>query len=233
MIKDKKLSEIIKIVFLAKTILIISSFIFYLGWIEIGERSLSAQNKASKKNLKDEGDETQLLQSLLNLPPLNEEKATKDEISRYLIMIEQIKQRITDKSEILKMKISQLKKLEENIDVKINKLEEERLFFKSTIQKEKKIQEDRAQTLVELYEKMEPKKAAPVFETMDKDLVINLFQKMKKKQVTKILESMQTDKSVMISEYFGRVGSAREYDILKEMNKSLKQAFDDCKKIPE
>ena len=148
-------------------------------------------------------------------------------------MIEQIKQRITDKSEILKMKISQLKKLEENIDVKINKLEEERLFFKSTIQKEKKIQEDRAQTLVELYEKMEPKKAAPVFETMDKDLVINLFQKMKKKQVTKILESMQTDKSVMISEYFGRVGSAREYDILKEMNKSLKQAFDDCKKIPE
>ena len=53
MIKDKKLSEIIKIVFLAKTILIISSFIFYLGWIEIGERSLSAQNKASKKNLKD------------------------------------------------------------------------------------------------------------------------------------------------------------------------------------
>ena len=68
---------------------------------------------------------------------------------------------------------------------------------------------------------------------MDKDLVIAIFKKMKKKQVTKILESMQTDKSVMISEYFGRVGSAREYDLLKEMNKSLQTAFNDCKELPE
>ena len=79
---------------------------------------------------------------------------------------------------------------------------------------------------------MEPKKAAPVFETMDKDLVVSLFKSMKKKQVTRIMELMDTQKSVEITEYFGRIGSAKEYDLLKEMNQSLRLAFNDCKEPP-
>jgi hypothetical protein len=80
---------------------------------------------------------------------------------------------------------------------------------------------------------MEPKKAAPVIEKLDKDLVVELFRQLPQKQVTSILENMSADKSVAISEYYGRVRSAREYDILKEMNQSLRKEFDDCKGMPK
>ncbi len=48
-----------------------------------------------------------------------------------------------------------------------------------------------------------------------------------------ILEKMSADKSVAITEYYGRVKSMREYDLLKEMNASLKQEFADCKGLPK
>ena len=44
---------------------------------------------------------------------------------------------------------------------------------------------------------------------------------------------MPADKSVSLSEYYGRVRSMREYDVLKEMNQSLRKEFDDCKGMPK
>ena len=47
--------------------------------------------------------------------------------------------------------------------------------------------------------------------------------------VTRILEVMPADKSRDLTEYFGRIRSGKEYDLLKEMNQSLRTAFDECK----
>jgi hypothetical protein len=44
---------------------------------------------------------------------------------------------------------------------------------------------------------------------------------------------MNPDKSVALAEYFGRVKSGREYDLLKELNSSLKKEFQDCKGMPD
>jgi len=76
---------------------------------------------------------------------------------------------------------------------------------------------------------MEPKRAAPIFAELDKNLTIALIQKIKKKQITAILQAMDPEKSKDLTEYFGRVGSGREYALLKEMNLSIQQAFKDCK----
>ena len=76
---------------------------------------------------------------------------------------------------------------------------------------------------------MEPKKAAAVFEKIDKDLAAALFKNLKQKQVTAILEKMNPDKAIELTEYFGRIKSGAEYELLKEMNNSLLETFKDCK----
>ena len=63
-------------------------------------------------------------------------------------------------------------------------------------------------------------------------MTVALFKKLKQKQVTTILENMNPEKSVELTEYFARVKSAKEYDILKELNESLQKEFQDCKGMP-
>ena len=71
---------------------------------------------------------------------------------------------------------------------------------------------------------MEPKKAALSCQDMDKDLVLALFKKIPEKQTRKVLEAMDSKKSQKrISEYIARLGSAKEYDLLQEMNSHLKK----------
>lgn len=242
-----KLRNTLKLILGVKITFLILFTGVYFGWLYLGEHKLHGQgdesqatsetpsNTVGRRLERNESreDSRNFLESLLTLPELDVNKSSKDEIGRYLTLIDQAKQQVEERIGVLKNKIRQLKTLENNLDEKIAKLDEERQFFATTIQKEKEIQKERLEDLVGLYEKMEPKKAAPVFEAMDKDLVVAIFKKMKKKQVTKVLELMETDKSVMLTEYFGRVGSAREYDLLKEMNKSLQMAFNDCKELPD
>ncbi|NRA44225.1 MAG: hypothetical protein HRU09_04620 [Oligoflexales bacterium] len=244
-----KLNSVMKLILGVKITALVLFTGLYLGWLYLGEHKLHGQNGegltnevrnvnsrtnfARNEKRRNNQDSKNFLESLLTLPELDVNKSSKDEIGRYLTLIDQAKQQVEQKMGVLEHKLKQLRSLESNLDEKISRLDEERKFFAQTIQQEKKIQKERLDDLVGLYEKMEPKKAAPVFEAMDKDLVVAIFKKMKKKQVTKVLESMQTDKSVMITEYFGRVGSAREYDLLKEMNQSLQMAFNDCKELPD
>lgn len=173
------------------------------------------------------------LSNLLELPELNPDAIQKEELGKYLEIAERKKRQIEDRLEILKKREEQLKGLENGIDEKLKRLDEERRFFAETIQQEKVLKGERTDKLIAMYSKMEPKKAAPVIEKLDKDLVVELFKNMPQKQVTAILEVMSPDKSVTISEYYGRVRSAREYDVLKEMNQSLRKEFDDCKGLPK
>src|SRR5262249_9403582 len=87
--------------------------------------------------------------------------------------------------------------------------------------------------LIELYGKMDPRKAAPVFEQLDKDLVVELFKNLSQKQVTKVLEAMNPQKAIELTEYYGRVRSGREYDLLREMNQSLKKELNECKGLAQ
>lgn len=169
------------------------------------------------------------LDDLLNLPALDPDKLKRDEVGHYLALIEKKKSQVNERMELLKKREDQLINLEKSIDDKLQRLDEERLFFAQTIQQEKDLQGQRLDKLIELFAKMEPKKASPVFEKLDKDLVVAMFKKLPQKQVTSILEGMNPQRSVELSEYFGRVRSAREYDLLREMNQSLKKEFNECK----
>jgi flagellar motility protein MotE (MotC chaperone) len=197
-----------------------------------GKTPSDSEVKTAASVNKEEGPRKSFLSNLLELPKLETDSMRKEELGKYLEIAERKDRQLKERLNMLKNREEQLKSLESSIDGKLNKLDEERKFFAQTIQQEKDMKNERVSQLIGMYAKMEPKKAAPVFEKLDKDLVVELFKKLPQKQVTAILETMSPDKSVQLSEYYGRVRSAREYDVLKEMNQSLRKEFDDCKGMP-
>lgn len=172
------------------------------------------------------------LDDLLNLPRLEPDSLKKESLGRFLTLAEKKKQQLEGRLDLLKRREDQLLKIEKSIDDKLQKLDDERRFFSQSLQKEKELKGKRLDRLIELYAKMEPRKAAPILEKLDKDLVVEILKQVDKKQAKTILEAMETQKSVELTEYFGRIKSAREYDLLKELNLSLRKEFQDCKGLP-
>lgn len=187
---------------------------------EVGDQAASA-TKATKS----------LIDELLYLPKLDRERLTKGQLARYLDMLDRRKIQVEAKISSLKAEHKRLAGLERDVAEKIDKLQEELKFFQQTVQKEKSFGEERLAKLVAFYQKVPPKKSAPVFESLDKDLVVSLFNGLPQKQVTKILALMNPQKSVEITEYYGRVKSAKEYLLLKEINKELQDSFKKCSEL--
>lgn len=239
----------IKILLGLKLILLLAVLFYVSESFYIGEKS-SIANENGEKNLNTDNNETNLvsennakgsdeqedkksfLSNLLNLPEISDIDGKNEAIGKYLSLAERKKQQVDQRLALLQEREVQLKKIEATIDDKLSKLEEERRFFTLSIQKEKELKEDRLKKLVDFYSKMEPKKAGPVFEQLDKDLSVALLQNLKQKTITKILESMSPEKSVQLTEYFGRIKSGKEYELLKEMNVSLRESFEECKGMP-
>lgn len=187
-------------------------------------KSEAAGTSAKKK-------ERSLIDDLLYLPKLDRESVTKDQLARYLDMLDRKKLKIESTMANLKSEHTRIKGLEREVEGKIDKLQEELKFFQQTVQKEKDFSEERLAKLIEFYKKVPPKKSAPVFESLDKDLVVALFNGLPKKQVTKILALMNPEKSVEITEYYGRITSAKEYLLLQEINKELADTFKKCSEL--
>lgn len=242
---------IMKSILITKLVLVFLALAMHQGWIQLGDRKLFAEEQksaakgetksseaAKNDELEDEVETKEtnkrksFLSDLFELPKLNSKKMQKEEIGKYLDMAERKERQISDRSAQLSKREEQLKSLEKSIEEKLQKLDEERKFIAKTLQQEKELKGERLDKIAELYDKMDPKKAAPAFEKLDKDLTVALFKKLKQKQVTTILEAMPPEKSVELTEYFARIKSAKEYDLLKELNESLRKEFQDCKGMP-
>lgn len=229
----------IKIIFLLKLLVIAGIILHDSNLIYFGEHKITAgENEGSgafedseylDKDRDEENRRKGFIEELLTLPKIKPEQTQKDELAKYFAIVERKSRQVEDRIKVLKVRQEQLDKLEKSIDTKLKKLEDEMIFFQQTLQKEKKIKDDRLNSLVEFYKKMPAKKAAPVFEKMDKDLVVALFQKIPQKQTMQILSLMTPDRSIEMSEYFGRIKSAKEYELLKEINTALRKEFEQCK----
>ena len=231
----------IRALIVAKTFLIVGLWLS-IDTIRIGDKPLVAQERAGvgpaatpvpTASPEQAGPPRRsFLDQLLNLPDLDPDSVKREEISRFLSLADRKKKQVDERVAMMARRETQLLAIEKSIDDKLVKLEEERKFFTQTIQRERELKGQRLERIVELYDKMEPKKAAPVIEELDRDLVVQLFRRLRQKQVTAILEAMSPEKSVELSEYFGRVRSGREYDLLKEMNRSLRKEFNECRGMP-
>lgn len=112
-------------------------------------------------------------------------------------------------------------KAKEDVDAKLKKVEEERKLLDETILKEKTVKQERLSEALEFVSKMDPKKAAPMIESMDRDLVLHLLRKMPQTQVTKILQFLSPQKAAEYLEYYTKIRSGREYELMKELGLCL------------
>lgn len=104
-----------------------------------------------------------------------------------------------------------------DVEAKLKTIQDERRVLDETLQKEKTVQADRLKEALEFIGKMEPKKAAAVMETSDRDLVLQLLRKLPQRQVTKILEALPPPKAAEYMEYYTKIRSGREYELMKEL----------------
>ena len=96
-------------------------------------------------------------------------------------------------------------------------LNEEKRLFNESITKEKNIREERIAQTVKFFDRMDPKKAAAVVSTLDKDLVTKIFLRLKTKRISDILSNMNPKTASDKLEYFTKIRSGREFSILRKM----------------
>lgn len=155
-----------------KLLVIALIFISESGSVRLGESGLFAAGEetsqapapgAQDATKSGDGVRKGFLDDLLELPDLDTAKLKKEDVARYLSMADRKKRQIDERISMLGKRERQLKQLEKSIDEKLKRLDDERKFFTQSIQQEKDLQGQRLDKLVLLYDKMEPKKAAPVF----------------------------------------------------------------------
>ena len=135
-----------------------------------------------------------------------------------------IRQQLDNMRQDVSEKLVRLKLATEKFDAsrkdsadKLALIKQERQLLEESVQKEKKVQKERIEQALTFIEKMEARKAAPVLEGMDRDLVLELFKRLKPKTVTKFLEAMKPKKATEYMEYYSRIRSGREYELLRDM----------------
>lgn len=131
--------------------------------------------------------------------------------------IETMRQDVEEKLVRLKMATQAMESIRADANEKLALTRQEKQLLDETLQKEKQVQQERIEQALNFVEKMEPRKAAPVLESMDRDLVVELFKRLKPKTVTKFLEAMNPKKSTEFMEYYTRIRSGREYELLRDL----------------
>lgn len=88
------------------------------------------------------------------------------------------------------------------MDKRLKELEEMRGRISSMLEDRVKADDQKVDTLVQMYSNMKPPQAAKVFETMDEDLVVEILGRMKKKNAADIMNLLKPEKAQIISEKY-------------------------------
>lgn len=118
-------------------------------------------------------------------------------------------QKLTDRKKELDAREEELNRLDSelqvqrvDLDKRLKELEEMRATISSILENKVKIDQERVETLVQMYTNMKAPQAAKVFETMDEDLAIEILGRMKKKNAADIMNLLKPEKAQVLSEMF-------------------------------
>lgn len=148
------------------------------------------------------------------IPPLGSSLSAYQDVRTEL---ETMRQDVEEKLVRLRVATQGLEAVRAEANEKLALTRQEKQLLDETLQKEKTVKQERIEQALAFIEKMEPRKAAPLLESMDRDLVIELFKRLKPKTVTKFLESMSPRKATEHMEYYTRIRSGREYELLRDL----------------
>ena len=107
--------------------------------------------------------------------------------------------------ENLESRKKELKRLEDEVDKKLDQLNQLRLNIEKLLAAKDAEEQKRIGELAKMYEKMTAEKAAAIFSTLDKDLAIAILGQMKTKSAARILNNMERDKAAKLTTAFSAV----------------------------
>ena len=93
----------------------------------------------------------------------------------------------------------ELKRLEEEVDKKLEQLNQLRLNVEKLLAEKDAAEQKQIQDLAKMYEKMTADKAATVLGTVDQGLAVAILKQMKTKSAAKILNSMEREKAAKLT----------------------------------
>lgn len=120
----------------------------------------------------------------------------------HLQKLVQRKKQLDDREAELARVEDEINKQKIEIEKRMKELEEMRARISSILEERVKIDEQKADSLMQMYSNMKPPQAAKVFETMDEELAVEILGRMKKKNAAEILNLLKPEKAQVISEKY-------------------------------
>jgi Uncharacterized conserved protein len=104
--------------------------------------------------------------------------------------------------EELDVKKNELKRLEGEVDKKIEQLNQIRVRVEKLLEQKQIEEQQRIGELAKMYEKMNAEKAATVLGAVDQELAVSILGQMKSKSAAKILNNMEREKAAKLTSAF-------------------------------
>ncbi len=118
-------------------------------------------------------------------------------------------QKLIDRKKELDMREEELNRLEQELQVqkvelekRMKELEEMRSKISTILDDKVKADEQKIDSLVQMYSSMRAPQAAKIFESMDEDLAVEILGRMKKKNAADIMNLLKAEKAQSFSEKF-------------------------------
>lgn len=118
----------------------------------------------------------------------------------HLLTLAQRKKELDERDEEVKQLESQVQEQKKELEKKIVELEEMRRKIASILEERVKVDEQKIDTLVQMYSTMRAPQAAKIFETMDEGLVVEILGRMKKKNAADVMNLIKAEKAQIFSE---------------------------------
>jgi len=131
-----------------------------------------------------------------------DEQITSVEQRRLLQALQHERQNILKERQEVEKRKKELKRLEAEVDKKLDQLEEKRLALKKLLAEKDAREQKRIRELSKMYAKMSSEKAATVLSALDEQLAISILAVMKTKAAAKILNNMDRDKAAKLTKAF-------------------------------
>jgi flagellar motility protein MotE (MotC chaperone) len=132
------------------------------------------------------------------LAAAQEEKVELDHLSN----LRDKKKELDAREEEISRVEAELQKQQEELAQKIKELKDTREHISRMLEERVRGDEQKVETLVQMYSNMRPPQAAKIFENLDEDLAIDILGRMKKKSAADIMNLLKPEKAQVFSEKF-------------------------------
>lgn len=134
-----------------------------------------------------------------------ENSAKKDEtneVLNHLTKLQDKKKELDQREAELSKNEAELSKQRDELEKQLKALEETRKKISTVLDDKIKADNEKIDSLVQMYTSMKPPQAAKVIESMDEDLAVEILARMKRKTAAEIMNIVKPEKAQVLTEKF-------------------------------